>query len=311
MIEAVEHFEQAGLPIYVYASAEAMGVASAEALAEKQIALASEQESVGMLVMAAPSAFGFYDAYVRMAGESAALQGALARTHFFQFDDYPLPATHPASFRYLLNEHFFSRLSGWCPSGNVHALAGESDDAAAVCREYTELVLRDGLDLQIKGVGENGHWGFHEPGVPLEGEPGYITVDLSEENVAQQMRDHPDLFASERDVPTVAFTANVALFMKTRTLIEDNIPQAAKGFALVAGYGNDAVDACVPTSILKRHGNAVVRTTEAAARELIEFRTHGVVLKESFDRMVSELGGGEMGGYVRGVFERMGIGCEG
>ncbi|MFP6596642.1 MAG: 6-phosphogluconolactonase [Candidatus Hydrogenedentota bacterium] len=310
MIEAVEHFEQFGLPIYVYKTAEAMGAASAEALAKKQIALAAEQDSVGMLVMAAPSAFSFYNAYVAMTEESTELQQALARAHFFQFDDYPLPADHPASFRYLLNKHFFSRLAKWCPAHNFHALAAESNDAEKACREYTQQVLKFGLDMQIKGVGENGHWGFHEPGVPLDGDPAYITVDLSEENVQQQMRDHPDLFAEESEVPTVAFTANVALFMKTRTLIEDNIPQASKGFALVVAYGNETVDACVPTSILKRHGNAVVRTTSAAARELIEFRKHGIVSKESFERMATAMGGDSTGAYIRAVFETMGIAVE-
>lgn len=309
MIEAIEHFEQSGLPIYIYDTPEAMGAASAEALAEKQIALANSQKSVGMLVMAAPSAFDFYNAYISIAQDSQDLQNALTRTHFFQFDDYPLPHTHPTSFRYLLNQHFFSRLKKWCPAENIHALTAESGNPEAACRDYTALVLESGLDLQIKGIGENGHWGFHEPGIRLDSDPAYITVDLSEENVHQQMRDHPDLFANESDVPTVAFTANVALFMKTRTLIEDNIPQASKAFALVAAYGNDTVDKCVPTSILKRHKNAIVRTTSAAARELIQYRKHGYVTKESFERMVTAMGGGDAGSYMSEVFETMEIGC--
>jgi glucosamine-6-phosphate deaminase len=310
LIDAVEVLEQGGLPIHVYESAEAMGAASAEALADKQIALARTQERVGFLIMAAPSAYGFYDAYVQRAGDDAKLQEALTRTDFYQFDDYPLPADHPASFRYLLNKSFFSRLSQWCPAANIHALNVEADNPEAVCAAYTAEVLERGLDIQLKGVGENGHWGFHEPGVPLDGEARYMSVDLSEENVEQQLRDHPDVFPARSDVPKFAYTANVALFMKTRHLIEDNIPQTAKGFALVAGYGNDSVDACVPTSILKRHENAVVRTTSAAARELIEYRKHGAVTKNSFDRMAVAMGGDTIGKYMRGVFDTMGLDCE-
>ena len=308
MIKTVDQFEQSGLPVFVYESPAAMGAASAEALADIQVTLASAQDTVGFLIMAAPSAYGFYEAYLERASESRALQEALSRTHFFQFDDYPLPAEHPATFRYLLNTCFYTRLSQWCPFENMHPLSVDLDNPDAVSAAYTEKVLAQGLDIQLKGVGENGHWGFHEPGVPLDDDPRYMAVALSEENAQQQLRDHPDMFHSREEVPTAAYTANVALFMKTRHRIEDNIPQPAKGFALVAGYGNDKVDACVPTSMLKQHDNAVVRTTSAAARELIEFRKHGAVTADSFHRMADALGGGpEMTAYMRGVFETMEI----
>lgn len=307
MGEAVEIIEQSGLAIHIYDTLEAMGLASANALGNKIIALATEQETVGFLIMAAPSAYGFYDAFLSMTAESASLQEVLKRTHFYQFDDYPLPADHPASFRYLLNDSFFCRLRSWCPDENIYPLNVESEDPDAVCAAYTEAVLKSGLDVQLKGVGENGHWGFHEPFVPLEGDPAYISVDLSEENVQQQLRDHPTLFRREDEVPRVAYTANVSLFMKTKHLLEDNIPQASKGFALVAGYGNDTVHEAVPTSALKQHDHAVVRTTQAAAQELLEFRKHDRVTRESFERMEAALGGGAMGAYMRKVFDCMHI----
>lgn len=308
MSESVETIESGGLPIHIYETPEQMGAASAESLGETQIALAAEQDTVGFLIMAAPSAFGFYRAYLEMANESADLQHALARTHFFQFDDYPLPADHPATFRYLLNKHFFDELTQWCPRENIHAFNVEADDPDAVCAEYTRDVLKRGLDIQLKGVGENGHWGFHEPGVPLEDEPRFMRVDLSEENAVQQLRDHPDLFASVNDVPRSAYTANVALFMKTQHLIEDNIPQAAKGFAVLAAYGNDTIDAAVPTSALKKHSNAHVRITRAAAEELLAYRESGSVTEEALKRMAAALGGGgESMKYVRTVLETMEI----
>ena len=307
MSDAIETLEQSGLPIHIYATPQAMGAASAQALTDKLIALAATQDRIGFLIMAAPSAYGFYDAFLSRTAESAPLQNALQRTHFYQFDDYPLPAEHPASFRYLLNKAFSTPLSQWCPPENIHALNVESDDPQAICEAYTQAVLTHGLDVQLKGVGENGHWGFHEPFVPLQGDPAYISVDLSEENVHQQLRDHPTLFTTEDQVPRVAYTANVALFMKTKHLVEDNIPQASKGFALVAGYGNDTVDAAVPTSILKQHPHAAVRTTQAAAHELLEFRKHDHVTQASFERMETALGGGSMGDYMRKVFDAMHI----
>ena len=308
MPEPMQTIESGGLPIHIYETPEDMGAASADSLAAKQVALAAKQDTVGFLIMAAPSAFGFYRAYLELAKESTDLQQALARTHFFQFDDYPLPADHPATFRYLQNKHFFDHLTQWCPRENIHAFNVEADDPDVVCAEYTRDVLERGLDIQLKGVGENGHWGFHEPGVPLEDEPRYMRVDLSEENAVQQLRDHPELFASVDDVPRSAYTANVALFMKTQHLIEDNIPQAAKGFAILAAYGNDTINAAVPTSALKQHANAQVRITQAAAHELLEFRKHGVVTADAIGRMAEALGSGqESRTYTRTVLETMGI----
>jgi glucosamine-6-phosphate deaminase len=299
--------EQSGLPIHIYKTPEAMSAASARALSDKIIDLASQQDTVGFLIMAAPSAYGFYEAFLTEVGLSKSLEDALHRTHFYQFDDYPLAAEHPASFRYLLNKSFFEKLTSFCPPENIHPFNVDDQNPNAVCEAYTQEVLKSGLDIQLKGVGENGHWGFHEPFVPMNEDPAYIGVDLSEENVQQQMRDHPTLFTEESDVPRVAYTANVSLFMKTKHLIEDNIPQGSKGFALVAGYGNEVVNEAVPTSILKLHANAVVRTTEKAAQELLEYSKHGQITSESFKRMEAALGGGTMGDYMQRVFDCMQI----
>lgn len=311
MTQAIQTIEQGNLPIHLYDTPEAMGAASAQSLSEKQIALAAEQDTIGFLIMAAPSAFGFYSAYLEQAKESKPLQETLARTHFFQFDDYPLPADHPATFRYLLNEHFFNALTQWCPRENIHAFNVDGADPDQICEDYTQHVLESGLDIQLKGVGENGHWGFHEPGIPLDGDPRYMSVELSEENALQQLRDHPDLFASADEVPRTAYTANVSLFMKTKHLIEDNIPQATKGFAILAAYGNDTIDKAVPTSALKQHPNAQVRITQAAAAELLEYCERGCVTEASLERMAKAMGGKEAAtsvrDYIKSVLSTMGL----
>ena len=268
-----------------------------------------------MMLMAAPSAFSFHEAYVRLAQFSRALQNAIRRTHFFQFDDYPLPLHHPASFRGLLCKHFFFRLEEYCNPDYVHLLDADALAIEETCRTYGELILEHGPDLQLKGTGENGHWGFHEPGIPVMGEPQFVRVALSEENVAQQMRDHPRIFTDADDVPGEAFTANVPLFMHTRHLIENNVPQPSKAFALLAAYGSDVSDACVPSSVLKTHQSAVIRATEASAWALLEYRERGEVgsktlsiLQESI-RRADTREGDPLGRHMREVLEQMGIVC--
>lgn len=289
----LREFEHQGLRFAVYATPEEMGGASAVALARRQIALAETEETIGFLMMAAPSGYGFYRAYTALASEWPPLADALQRTHFFQFDDYPLSSEHPATFRHLLNERLFGPLQAWCPLPNIHLLRAEADDIDAELARYTKELQRCGPHLQLKGVGENGHWGFHEPGIPLGQAPAYIRVPLSEENARQQLRDHPSLFSSSENVPREAFTANVPLFLTTRDRIEDNIPQASKAFAVLAAYGSGVVDAAVPTSALKRHHDAFVRLTEDSAWALERYIKTGTVSSPDVEQMASPLGGSD------------------
>jgi glucosamine-6-phosphate deaminase len=288
--EHLRAFGLNGIRFFVYGTPEEMGVASAHRLANEQIRLAGIQDRVGFLVMAAPSAYPFYSAYLDLARTSDSLRSAIDRTHFFQFDDYPLPADHPASFRYLLETRFFAPLRTICPDVQFHPLDADARDPDRVCRDYTARVLDSGPDLQLKGVGENGHWGFHEPGIPLEGAAAYIRVETTEENAEQQLRDHPQLFQRPEDVPRVAFTANVPLFLHTRVSIEDNVPQASKAFALLAAYGSAQVHPAVPTSALKRHPNATVRTTAAASWALEQYAREGSFPRADLSRLVKPLG---------------------
>ncbi|NUP98918.1 MAG: 6-phosphogluconolactonase [Armatimonadetes bacterium] len=274
-----------GLQVAVYETAAEMGLASALAIATEQCRLVAERGTASLQLMAAPSAFCFYEAYAALARVSVELQEAIHETHFFQFDDYLLPGDHQASFRFLLTHHLFGPLSAWYDPGKVHPFEPDRGDPAEVCEAYARLLHAHGPDLMLKGQGEDGHWGFHQPGIPLDGEPRFISVAMNEMNTAQQMHDHPTLFKRPEDVPTHAFTANVPLFMRTRVLIEDNVPQASKAYAVLASYGTDAVDACCPSSALKRHFSATARTTMAAAWALLEYRERGWLSAESMARL--------------------------
>jgi len=280
-----------GPAVAVYESAEEMGWASAVNLAAKQCRLAEEKDELSFIIMAAPSAFPFYRAYVQLAESSPRLRRAIWKTHFFQFDDYPLPAHHPASFRFLLLRHFFIPLATFTDPAKVHLFEADAADPDAAARRYEKTILERGLDLQLMGIGENGHWGFHEPGIPLEGSPRFMRVALTGENVDQQMRDHPHLFRRPEDVPMSAYTASVPLFLTTRHLIEGNVPQPGKALALLAAFGSEAIHESVPAGALKRHPRAVVRTTQAAAWALADYREKGVVTRDAANRLAESLRG--------------------
>lgn len=311
----MHEFETGGVKINVYGSPAEMGLASALSIASAQCQLVAESGTTSMIIMAAPSAYPFYEAYVRLVRCSADLQRALRATHLFQFDDYPLPVHHPASFRFLILRRFIMPLSPYYDPAKVHLLEADSLEPKSACLSYGQMILEHGPDLQLKGLGENGHWGFHEPDVPLDGEPCFMKVRLREDNVAQQMRDHPGLFDSPDAVPREAYTANVSLFLRTRHLIEENVPQASKAFALLAAYGSDVADACVPSSALKKHSSAVVRTTTSAAWALLEYRKRAVVATEVQYGLAEALLPGPNGDKaacltrIRAVLGRMAIPC--
>jgi hypothetical protein len=94
-------------------------------------------------------------------------------------------------------------------------------------------------------------------------------------------------------VPRHAYTANVPLFMRTRVLIEDNVPQPSKAFAVLAAYGNGVVNDRVPTSALKNHQNPVIRLTSASAWALLEYRQDGIVSGDVLRRLDASLSGSE------------------
>ncbi len=283
--EACYVFPAGKLQVAIYDSPREMGLASALAIAAEQVRLVAEKGETSLQLMAAPSAFPFYEAYAALASLSANLQHAIGRTHFFQFDDYLLPAHHQASFRFLLTHSLFGPLSEWYDASKLHFFSPDLGDPAEACEAYTALLLEHGPDLMLKGQGEDGHWGFHQPGIAIDGEPEFITVQMNEMNIAQQMRDHPTLFRKPSDVPAEAYTANVPLFMRTRELVEDNVPQGSKAYAILASYGTDVVDDCCPSSALKEHGSAIARTTMAAGWALVEYREQGRLSAEAMARL--------------------------
>lgn len=299
----VDKINAGQLQVFVYRDERDMGLATALHIATEQCRLVAENGTTSLMLMAAPSAFPFYQAYIHLAEVSENLRAALRQTHIFQFDDYPLPLHSAASFRYLLCSHFLFQLAEYYDPQKVHLFDGGAADMDRVCREYGELIMAHGPDLQLKGTGENGHWGFHEPGLPLDMAPGFMRVKLSQANVAQQMRDHPHLFPAPEDVPTEAYTANVPLFMRARVLIEDNVPQPSKAFALLAAYGNDVVDAIVPSSALKQHARGVLRATRESAWALLEYRQTKVVSPEMLQRLAASAAGGSAD--VDGTRQRM------
>ncbi|EME67802.1 6-phosphogluconolactonase/glucosamine-6- phosphate isomerase/deaminase [Paramagnetospirillum caucaseum] len=196
-----------------------------------------------------------------------------SRATVFGLDEYlGLDADHPASCALTLGAHFIAK-SGIHPS-RVHLLDGTAQgDFAAYCAAYEESIrAAGGLDLQILGLGVNGHVGFNEPGCGLAGRTRLMGLRRS-------TRTTNALIFAPAEVPRAALTMGLGTILSARRIIL-LATGPAKADA-VAGMVEGPVSALVPASALQLHPDAVVVLDEAAAAGLAlagDYRDEAAIL---------------------------------
>ena len=118
-------------------------------------------------------------------------------------DEYKgLDAENDQSYRYFMNQHLFTRVN--INPGRTHLPNGMAMDEAAECRRYSALIHElGGIDMQLLGLGHNGHIGFNEPGAAFEKD--VHCVQLTETTINANKR----FFASAEDVPKKAYTMGI------------------------------------------------------------------------------------------------------
>lgn len=175
----------------------------------------------------------------------------------YNLDEYVgLGPDHPCSYRRFMQENLFSHLQ--MRPEQIHIPNGLAEDPDAECRAYdAAIAAAGGLDLQLLGLGSNGHIGFNEP-APYFTTNSYC-VRLSE----QTRRDNRRFFAEGEQVPTHALTMGIASIMQARRIVlvatGPNKAQAVK--RMVDG----PVDPMVPASILQMHRHATILLDADAA----------------------------------------------
>lgn len=267
------------------------GRLAAEAVIESGLSAVQRGLKPAFWLMAAPSAFTFYQAFVDMSRTDSRIVAMVREADWFQFDDYPISRKNPlfpVTFRHLLETRFYSPLEhNMGHIGNVHSLelTGREADDIKVMSNYAEELMSVLEDperyvIQVKGIGMDGHWGFHGSETALDAEPGLIRVAINPANRRQQMIDWPEFFPEEELVPGYAVTCTAALFQKADQIV-DIVPQAQKEYAVLACYGDDTVLPSLPSSALKTHSNASSFLTQASAKALLEYRESLELNKEA------------------------------
>lgn len=176
-------------------------------------------------------------------------------------DEYiGLPASHPQSYAFFMREHLFSKID--ILPGNTHIENGMATDENAECARYNALLDSMPRDLQVLGIGSNGHIAFNEPLTPFESETH--TVALAESTV----KDNSRLFERIEDVPRRAFTMGLKNIMDARRILI--LANGANKANAVYGLVKGEVTTALPASILQKHPNVVLVCDRAAAQRLGE-----------------------------------------
>ena len=188
-----------------------------------------------------------------------------SRVTAFHLDEYiGMSASHPASFRRYLKEHFVAKLpQGLC---QFHYVNGEGD-CQQECRRLGKIIQRHPIDLAFVGIGENGHLAFNDPPADLQTEAPYISVDLDEACRRQQLGE--GWFKTLQEVPTQAISMSIRQIMKSKAII-CSVPDQRKAKAVRAVL-EDKVTAQVPASILQKHGNCYLFLDKPSASLLSQY----------------------------------------
>lgn len=175
-------------------------------------------------------------------------------------DEYKgLPRTNDQSYYYFMHQHLFDRVNIDPERTNVPN--GMEPDAEKECGRYEELIRSlGGVDLQLLGLGHNGHIGFNEPGEAFEKETH--CVDLTESTIEANKR----FFASADDVPKQAYTMGIKTIMQAKKILIVVNGENKADIVERAFFG--PVTPEVPASILQLHNDVTLVGNEAALAKI-------------------------------------------
>ena len=178
----------------------------------------------------------------------------------FNLDEYVgLPDGHPESYRAYMERHLFRHVD--LSPERTHIPNGGAPDPEEECRRYDALIRQTGqLDLQLLGLGHNGHIGFNEPSHALLS--GTHVVELAAETRAANAR----YFASLDEVPARAITMGVGTILKARMVVL--VVKGADKADIVHRALTGPISTDCPASLLQTHPRLVVLLDPAAGRLL-------------------------------------------
>lgn len=174
----------------------------------------------------------------------------------FNLDEYiGLSSEDTNSYHYYMTENFFKHID--LPVERANVPKGNTGNAAQECADYEQLIHNAGyVDLQILGLGVNGHIAFNEPDTPFDSRTQVV-------NLTESTRDaNARFFDSMADVPTQAITMGLETIMESKEIVL-LVSGSKKGDALANLIHGDVTET-LPASILQKHPNVTIIADEGA-----------------------------------------------
>ena len=180
-----------------------------------------------------------------------------SRVTNFNLDEYVgLDHGHEQSYYYFMMDNLFQHIN--VPENSIHVLSGTASDSQAECAAYEKMIdAAGGIDLQILGIGRNGHIAFNEPDKSFA--PVTHVVDLTESTIEANKR----FFANADEVPRRALTMGIGSIMKAKSIIL--IATGADKAEAVKAMLKGPVCPCCPASVLQLHPCATIMLDAPAA----------------------------------------------
>lgn len=178
----------------------------------------------------------------------------------FNLDEYiGLPPTHPQSYRYFMDQNLFNHVN--IPKASIHVPYGHAESVLDFCKWYEDEIVRyGGIDLQVLGIGGDGHIAFNEPGSSLGSRTRLKTL------TRQTIEDNARFFDKTEQVPCFAITMGVGTILEARKIIM--LANGAKKADIIAEAIEGPISAQVTASALQLHRDVVVVVDDEAGAKL-------------------------------------------
>lgn len=173
-----------------------------------------------------------------------------SQVNTFNLDEYyPIKKDNDQSYDYFMRKNLFSKIN--IDMSKTHIPNGETDDPHAECENYEKLIKQNGgIDLQILGIGQNGHIGFNEPDACLN---SYTHLTKLTENT---IKANSRFFDSFDEVPKQALTMGISTILTAKKIIL--LASGASKSRVVAELLNDEINTSIPATMLKTHPDVIL-----------------------------------------------------
>lgn len=180
-----------------------------------------------------------------------------SRATTFNLDEYVgIPASHPGSYHSFMRERLFAHVN--LPPASTHVPDGLARDIAAHCLAYEKAISRaGGIDLQLLGLGSDGHIGFNEPSSSLSSRTRLKTL------TPRTIADNAKYFGGAENVPRHVITMGIGTIMEARHCLV--LALGEHKAAAVAAMAEGPITADCPASILQMHPHCTLIIDEPAA----------------------------------------------